>query len=203
MSLAAVIERSRCEKENWRYTPLEKLIVQDNALPRQNGGGLKKPKPPCRALLATLRLRHQIVFVNGVWNPKLSRLGQLPPGVIESGSNDEYNLVLEQQTCLITTPIELIFVTQKGAIETNARLNITIGPNARLTIIEHHVGDSVDTSAQIIETDIRLGAQSKLVHGKILHDQPNADASGAHASDGLRRRLLPQFRAHQGHAAGA
>ena len=171
MSLATIIERSRRDREDWRYTNLEKLITQDNAPALKT---VPAHMPALPSIIGDAALRHQIVFVNGEWNPKLSQLGKLPPGVIESGSNDEYNLVLEQQTCLITAPIELVFVTQNGVAETTAQLNIKIGPNARLTIVEHHVGDVDSTTAQMIDTNIHMGAQSKLVHGKILHNQQSA-----------------------------
>ncbi len=175
MTLAAVLERSRRDKESWRYTPLDALLKKAPAAPRpsdlQTGtdttGGLPLP-----SVVDEVSLRHQIVFVNGAWRPGLSRLGTLPEGIIRCGADNSYTLALQAQTCLVTTPIELVFAADGAAEDIATRLEIEVGPNARLTLVEHHLGGEAARIAHAHDLAIRLGEQSKLVHGKILHGQP-------------------------------
>jgi Fe-S cluster assembly protein SufD len=52
---------------------------------------------------------------------------------------------------------------------------IDIGESSRLTLIEHHMPSTADI-VKIVDTEIHLGAQAKLVHGKIVH----GDSAAAH-----------------------
>ena len=165
MSIAAVIERSHKDKESWRYTDLEKLL----ALPSAAKKASSKTALPS---IADSTDRHQLVFINGKPQPDMSSLGALPKGVVEFGKT-ECKLHLEDRTCLAMQLIELVFVNDDKATESECKLQIEIGQNARLTIAEHHMSTGAQAAAHIMETEIHLGAQSKLVHGKILHDQKN------------------------------
>jgi Fe-S cluster assembly protein SufD len=165
MTLSAIIERSKLERESWRYTDVKALMARDV--------DTKAQKPAnTRALPSIVQdkaQRHQIVFVNGFWDSALSHPGDLPKNVM-TGEKGDYHLTLEGQTCLVTAPIELVFLTDDKAAsaEITTTLHITIGDNGRLTLIEHHMGHGA-ASARIVDSEIHLGAQAKLVHGKIIH----------------------------------
>ncbi len=191
MNLASILERSKRERESWHYTNLDALLkaVQDSPANDQDKFTVAKTVLP--SIVEDSSQRRQIVFVNGVFKPDLSHLGALPPGVITSGAASEYRLRLEGETCLITAPIELVFVTEHGGepIETSVKLTIDIGRSGRLTLIEHHLGSGAKTPAiaRIVETDIRLGEQSKLVHGKIMLGESRAAhlaMTRAHVAEG-------------------
>jgi Fe-S cluster assembly protein SufD len=170
MSLATVIERSHRDKESWRYTNLDTLLKANYVRPANDARLM--PHAPLPSIIDDASLRHQIVFVNGRWRPEFTQLKGLP-NFMEGDANNEYRLTLEGQTCLVTAPIELVFVTENEgeAAEFATRLDVKIGANTSLTIVEHHIGGD---AAHVIDTNIHLGAQSKLVHGKILHRQKNA-----------------------------
>ena len=75
MTLAAVITRSKSDREGWKYTSLAPLAAQKFAPPaKQKSAAAKAPLP---SIVATAGERHQIVFMNGVWQPELSQLGEL------------------------------------------------------------------------------------------------------------------------------
>jgi len=165
MSLAAVIERSQTDREGWKYTSLAPMAKQAfvPALPAQAPKNLP-------SIVAVAGERHQIVFVNGVWQPEHSRLGELD-GILKGDPKTGYRFTLAGQTCLVTAPVELVFVTDAGntAAEINLRLTIDLGTSGRLTLIEHHVKATGSVpAAAVYETDIMLGPQAKLVHGKIV-----------------------------------
>ncbi len=180
MSLAKVIERSRKDREGWKYTDLEKLLSSSFRPSPQSGrepesrlfsSPMEKPNGiPAFAGMTELNnngIQHRIVFVNGIWQPDLSHLDRLPNGVINFGSFDECNLILEGQTCLITAPIELLFLTNVDAPKEFAtKLHIELGANGRLTLIERH--EFSVAASHVIETNITLHPQAKLVHGKIV-----------------------------------
>lgn len=174
MSLATVIERSRKEKESWRYTDLEALMGKNFA--DVKGSPVPNRDVPLPSVVGDTSQRRQIVFVNGAWSAELSHLGELPQGVLAGGANNEYRLTLEGATCLITAPIELVFMSEPNGEpqESTTKLNIEVGRSGRLTLIEHHLGMSQQAVAKIIDTEISLGAQSKLMHGKVLHGESAA-----------------------------
>ena len=84
--------------------------------------------------------RHQIVLMNGVWQPELSQLGELKD-ILQGDPEKGYRLTLAGQTCLVTAPVELVFVTEAGndPAEINLKLAIELGASGRLTLIEHHL----------------------------------------------------------------
>lgn len=160
MTLANVIERSKADKAGWRYTNLAPLAAKHFA-----------PVPP-DALVAKVFLpsvvgneseRHRIVFVDGILRRELSRLGELE-GLLKENAGGA-SLKIEGQTCLITAPVELVFLGSAPA-EINTNFSVTLGANTRLTLVEHI--ENAAASVHVRETAIRLGAQSKLVHGKII-----------------------------------
>jgi Fe-S cluster assembly protein SufD len=178
MSLASVIERSKTDREGWKYTSLAPLAAQKFAVPAKAKNAAKMALP---SIVGETRERHQIVFVNGVWRPELSRLGELE-GLIDGDAQRGYRLTLAGQTCLVTAPVELMFVAETGgqATEINAKLTIELGASGRLTLIEHHIASQgAEPLAGVYETEIHLGPQAKLVHGKIVN-AGNQAASLAH-----------------------
>jgi len=159
VSLATIIARSAKDKESWKYTSLASLAAQKFAS--------AQPVSPANTELPSIVIddaeRHQITFVDGIWNERLSRLGELQ-GLMRR-ENDGYCLSLAGQTCLVTAPVELVFLSSGAPVEAATRLAIELGTSGRLTLIEHHAASS---AANILETEIALGAQAKLVHGKIV-----------------------------------
>jgi Fe-S cluster assembly protein SufD len=114
--------------------------------------------------------RHQIVFFNGRWQPELSRLGELAD-IITGNEKTGYRLVLAGQTCLVTAPVELVFVTEAETqpLEIDFNLTVELGASGRLTLIEHHIQSrGAQNVVASYTTNIQLGAQAKLVHGKVV-----------------------------------
>lgn len=163
--LAKVIERSRRETEDWRYTDVEKLLGRA----RVSGATatiLSAQGMPC---LIDDRAQHQrIVFIDGMYRCEKSQLGQLPATIVQGDNQNGYRLVLAAQSCLVTAPLHLVFIAS-GAVDTELKLTVEAGANASLTIIEHHLAQGGGAPSQMIDMDIRLGEQAKLVHKKILH----------------------------------
>jgi len=180
-ALASIIDRSRRDREEWRYTDVEKVLAA-NAV---RGDGVPTaltvsrdpsitPSPlvagaPLPSLMADAAPCQRMVFVGGVWSQEQSTFGDLPTTILQQDATGGYRLTLAAQSCLVTAPIELVFV---GAGEKSVRLAVEVGANASLTIIEHHINDS--DMAQVIEMDIRLDPQAKLVHDKIAHGMRGA-----------------------------
>ncbi len=162
MSLAAVIERSQVEREAWKYTNLSSLA--DVPFIEASSASIKKIPSPDTP--------HRIVFVNGVWHPRQSHLSGLPTDFMQGNVEEGYRLTLAEQTCLVTTPLELLFLNKPGDAPTEAytKLYITLGTSGRLTLIEKHQSQNKFSTpmAHIVETNIKLGPQAKLVHGKLL-----------------------------------
>lgn len=172
MTLATVIERSRHDREAWKYTNLAPLAAHKFVSPLPFAKQIISPadiKLP--SIVEDTAGRHQIVFINGIWRPELSRLGELED-LIEGDPDTGYRLHLAGQTCLVTAPVELVFLveTEAAPTEINLRVAIELGASGRLTLIEHHVAPKgKQPVACVYETDIRLGPQAKLVHGKIVY----------------------------------
>ncbi|MDP9126953.1 MAG: Fe-S cluster assembly protein SufD [Pseudomonadota bacterium] len=169
MSVAAVIERSRREKESWRYTDVQALLA-----PLPVGikpAGAKEPEAGTKAR-STESDGHafaRFLFVDGVLQPDRSATADLPADILQGDPSIGYRLVLAGQTCLVTLPIELRFVTTSSVLETNTRLQVELGENGRLTLIEHHEAPPGATPvAHVMETEIVLHEQAKLVHGKVM-----------------------------------
>jgi Fe-S cluster assembly protein SufD len=159
MSLAAVITRSKTERESWRYTDLEKLlpkVAEPSVAPKQS-------VIACATLTA---LRNNLVFVNGVWDAAQSHMADLPTGAFSGDAKAGYKLKLEGQTCLVTSPVELLFITNQPG-EYSTQLDIELGVSGRLTLIERFE-TSAYAGTHILHSQINLHPQAKFVHGKII-----------------------------------
>ena len=157
MTLDTLIARSRTEKENWRYTPLEDLLK--NTPPHSLA---PSPFVEKRANARTARL----VFVNGRYQAKLSRFGSIPSCILMGDWKTGYQLILGEQTCLVAQPIDLLFTSDEQAPPTiDINLSIEIGANGRLTLLERHMASP---SITVLNTDILLHPRAKFVHGKIV-----------------------------------
>lgn len=157
MTLASFVERSRREKEQWRYTDLESLLA---ALPSPAASNANIPAQDA-ADEAT-----RLIFVNGVWQAKKSHFGSVPSCILMGDLENGYNLILGEHTCLIAQPIELIFVTDDSAPrEIAVKLSIDVGDNGRLTLLEKHLASKSITT---METDITLHPHAKFVHAKLV-----------------------------------
>src|SRR5580698_3949469 len=135
MSLAALITRSKIDKETWKYTSLAPLAAQKFAPALV----FAKQKIPSNLSLPSIVKdageRHQIVFLNGIWRPELSKLGELE-GLMQGDDESGYKLVLAGQTCLVTAPVELVFLAEAAEpTEINLKLAIELGASGRLTLI--------------------------------------------------------------------
>ena len=160
MTLAAFITRNREEKENWRYTNLDTLLAQ-----RINKTA-PTPLPPAERGSPLADNRAQLVFINGVWQPKLSHFGAIPSCILMGDLETGYNLTLGEHTCWVAQPIELVFTTNENApAEIAINFSIDIGANGRLTLLENHLASAAITT---LTTDITLHPRAKFVHGKIV-----------------------------------
>jgi Fe-S cluster assembly protein SufD len=160
-SLAKTIDRSRAEKESWHYTNLDALLAKKatpansdapasitHTRPKLNGSGF--------------------VFINGVLDAAHSKPGDLPPGLLQGDAATGYAMTLAGQTCMVTSPVELLFVTTADApAEIATRLTITLGANGRLSLLERHQNEN-SQAVHLLDLNIHLQEQSKLVHGKLM-----------------------------------
>jgi len=169
MTLAALIDRSRRDKEDWKYTDLEKLLK------------LPRPLPvPFRAQNKNSDTR--LVFMNGVFQTKMSRFGSVPSCILMGDLKSGYTLTLGEQTCLVAQPVELIFATDKKASsEIAMKFSIDIGASGRLSLLENHLASGVPLT---IETDVTLQPRAKFVHGKIVGDGAHLATNKVHAAAG-------------------
>ncbi len=109
----------------------------------------------------------QLVFLNGVWRPDLSRFGSVPSCILMGDLESGYEVTLGEQTCLISQPVELVFKTDKTAPkEIEMKFSINIGKNGRLTLLENYEECEAAVS---VESAIHLQERAKFVHGKIAH----------------------------------
>ena len=92
--------------------------------------------------------------------------GDLPSTLLQGDPVAGYRMVLEGQTCLVTQPVELLFLSSGLKPETAVSLHVDLGANGRLTLIERHQASGSGTT--IVDTKITLQPQAKLVHGKIV-----------------------------------
>ncbi|MDX9690499.1 MAG: Fe-S cluster assembly protein SufD [Alphaproteobacteria bacterium] len=168
MTLAALIEQSRTQKEAWHYTNL--LPYAAMSFVRPSG-----PRLDCRTLPEPVGL-HRLVFVDGQLARDLSDLGAIPDALLSVNEGDclnglSYVLSLGGQACLAIDPIELLFVNTStpAANEQTTKLKIALGENSRLTLIERHMAMGNATTARHIIMEMDLAAQSKLVHGEIIY----------------------------------
>ncbi|MDD3370459.1 MAG: Fe-S cluster assembly protein SufD [Alphaproteobacteria bacterium] len=172
MTLASFIERSRREPEDWKYTDLDKLLA----------------RTPCEAV-APVRCRKgkksdraKLVFVNGVWKPELSSFGTAPSCLLLGDLESGYALTLGEQTCLVTQPIELVFISDEDAPgEIALKFSVDVGKNGRLTLLENYLST---VPATTVETQVALQEHSKFVHGKIVRGGVHLASHDIHAAAG-------------------
>lgn len=165
MNLAAIITKSQQDREGWKYTSLQALCAVNFA----PADGMADIAPDILPSILPESDRHRLVFVDGHLRGALSAIDDLPAGLVSGDGETGYVLTVQGQTCLITAPLELVFVTTKTAEARQSRvaLRLELGANARLTMIEHHL--SLGTGAAhvgVLSTGIHLHEQSKLLHAK-------------------------------------
>jgi Fe-S cluster assembly protein SufD len=184
MTLAAVIERSKIDRESWRYTSLEGVEKSffSASFPRKLESRPNNSEPMTHAVPrhAPLDPRFhgddangnfcaRLAFLNGVWQPEWSHFQDLPSDLVQGNAEDGYRLTFIGQTS--PSSLELLFLGTPEAVplEANTKLRIVLQPGANLTLIERHVssGDGAPL-AHVIENEIILEPQAKLAHGKIV-----------------------------------
>lgn len=159
MNLASVKKRSEENREDWIYTDLASFE------------SVFAPSHSLTSAQTEFNFAHssniRLTFVNGEFYPSRSSMDGMPDNLLEGDALSGYTLSLAEETCLVTMPIELLFIgrPQKGIAEINTRLNIKFGNSCRLTLIEKHEGTG---PVHIIETSIELAPRAKLVHGKVF-----------------------------------
>ncbi len=168
-ALQTLIARSHAEREDWRYTDVEKLLGTAKA-PMVAAVNDRARKLPC--LINAASAHQRIVFMNGVWQQDESRLGDLHAALNGDATNG-YRVDLKAQSCLVTAPLELMFMWE-GVAESSAKLTINVGANTSMIIVEHHLSVGSEVLSHVVDIDIHLGNQSKLVHKKIMHDLNNS-----------------------------
>ena len=158
MTLAAILERSQRDREDWKYTDLAKLLKR-----AAQPASVTPLVPNIPALPDNVA---RFVFIDGIWQASQSQLGELPASLLQGNATEGYRLILQGQMCLVTRPIELLFLSSGQKTETAIHLLIELGANGRLTVIERH--EAAGYGTVMMETKIHLQAQAKLVHGKII-----------------------------------
>lgn len=156
-ALAAIIERSRANREDWRYTDLEKLLAA--------GKASKSASPLVREMAWPDASAPRVVFENGVWNEGKSRMGDLPKDCLRV-EGEAYRLTFAAQSCMVAEPIDLVFLGGEKPV----RLAIDIGANTSLSLVEHHQA----VTDVVVHIDMALAPQAKLLHAKIME---GADAA--------------------------
>lgn len=171
MTLSAWIATAAQERESWKYTSLAAL--QDQVF---------EPATPATlspAVLPSLLDGHgqRLVFVNGHYQAQLSMVTDLPADIIAGDATRGYQLAVQAQTCLATTPLEILCVSHKSttARQANLRLQLHLGAHARLTLLERHitVGQGVPQS-MTVQFDVTLAEQAKALHLK-CQEQADTD----------------------------
>lgn len=166
MTLAMLIKESMKDKEAWHYTSL---------LP-YTGFAVVAPTSNQDIALPPALTTHRLVFIDGALSSDLSTIDGLPEGFVSMESpSTHYVMTLGGQACLALDPIELLFINSENeeANEASTQLDITLGENSRLTLIERHVGKGAQLQARHHRTNIILAPQSKLLHGKVVHGHDN------------------------------
>jgi Fe-S cluster assembly protein SufD len=161
MTLAATIERSQRERESWKYTSLKAL----QSLTYAAAQPIKQPPQHLPR-----RLTNTLVFVNGFYQAALSRLPDFPPDILQTLPQGGYQLTLDDRSCMVASPLELLFVQDAtdSAVASDTALAIQLGVNGRLTLIERHVVVGPAAHAATLALDISLAQSAKLVHGKVV-----------------------------------
>lgn len=177
MSLAPVLARCRNDREAWRYTDLAALLpardleTNSESLASPPAHAIDRSILPSVVSEASLRLR--LVFVDGVYDPRLSHGGEWPQGVQVKVEDSMCSIAALADTCLATAPIELVFV-HASSREFSSQLAFSLGESSRLTVIEHHISDADCAAAHVMETSIALGPYAKLSHSTLFHGAPSA-----------------------------
>jgi len=167
MGVAAFIDRSHRENEQWRYTDLEKLLAHSSPHRASNANRT-----------ATDDNQTRLSFVNGIFQQKQSHFGSVPSCILMGDLETGYKLTLGEQTCLVAQPIELLFTNDaKAPTEIAIKLSVDVGANGRLTLLENHLDSATVTT---LETEITLHPRAKFVHGKIVQ-------GGAHLANTIVR----------------
>ncbi len=195
MSLASVLARSRNDREAWRYTDLAALLpaASPSSGEAQTAIGMEVLDAIDRGALPSVieepSLRLRLVFVDGVFDPLLSHDGEWPTGLRIEAEGSRCSIAAEVDTCLVTAPLELVFLHRGGLdstsgppslspspsdLERNTRLDVSLGASSRLTLIEHHLGEDHCAAIHVAESSITLNAHAKLSHAMLFHRAPAA-----------------------------
>jgi Fe-S cluster assembly protein SufD len=161
--LTTLIAASEQQRELWKYTSLRAL--RDMAFAPAAVTQLTPEQLP--ALLDSSGQR--AVFINGVLQPELSALAALPAGCLTGDPAAGYQLQVPEQTCLATVPLEILCVATGAETPQQSllRLAITLGANARVTLLERHISLGAGAPhAVLVDCSLHLAEQAKLVHLK-------------------------------------
>lgn len=167
MSFTQILENSRSNPEDWRYTDLRALT--DVVFTGAAKPALDLDNVPARVT------NHRITFVSGCYRPDLSSVANLPAGLLTACDDGICEMHAEKEHCLALAPVEILYLwpEESRPTESRARLVLSLGESARLTLLERHVGTAeTQIALQDVQTQIRLDPQAKLVHGKIVSGAP-------------------------------
>lgn len=172
-------------EEKWRYTNLRALTRRQFVT--APGGSLSAEQ------LAACRIdaldSHTLVFLNGSWLSEHNKTS-LPAGLrissleaMHSDDDDvvpafrELNTAFANDARLIEVadgtvlekPLYLLFISTREAqpIMVNPRIEVSVGSNARLSLVEHHVSLEQDENLVNTVTDIDLAAGASVIHTRI------------------------------------
>ncbi|MDD5585952.1 MAG: Fe-S cluster assembly protein SufD [Alphaproteobacteria bacterium] len=189
MTLAAVIERSRTDREAWWYTSLEDIEVvfgsgSSASFPRKRESSASDSEHRTHAAHrhapldprfhgddACDKTRASLAFLNGVWQPEQSCFKGFPADLLQGNAEEGYRLTFAKQTGTASPLLELLFLAAPGSgpAEADIKLRIVLESDANLTLIERHRTPSgAAPFAHVIENEIILEPRTKLTHGKIV-----------------------------------
>jgi Fe-S cluster assembly protein SufD len=181
--------------EAWKYTSLR-------ALERRSFAAAPQAAPAIDASLLAKIPSPRLVFVNGRHAPQYSALDALSPGVrlstgattgasprIDEGRPDadvfaRLNFALAEDGIAlhvddgmqVEQPLHLVFVGTPAEhdLAWHLRHRLTLGADARLAVIEHHLRDGEHAHLGNSVTFIELGARAQLLHTRIQDESTRA-----------------------------
>lgn len=186
-ALARFIERGLpgTGEEAWRYTNL-RALTRRQFITAAGGSLLAEQLEACR--IDGLE-SHTLVFLNGRLLGEYSD-SSLPPGLrissleaMEDNHDDVVPALRELNTAftndarlieiaadtVLEKPLYLLFISsrEEHPVMVHPRIELAVGSNSRLSLVEHHVSLEQDENLVNTVTDIDLAAGAQLTHTRI------------------------------------
>ncbi len=176
--------------EDWRFTNLAEFAKGFDATPANEATS---------TVSSAFQSKHEIVFVDGEFNPSESKLNDLPTGVVVTALADElgkgavFSLSEDEDRSLValntafmrdgycitllenvklSEPLVIRFINKSGSEGRHLRNRLIMGENSTLCVIELHEGNGQYFVNPV--TNISLSQGSKLDHYKFQNESVDA-----------------------------